>query len=71
MLRALAGAADVVSRVTGRHLPLNRKLAQQLLAPAWTCSGEKAAARLGWKPRVSVGDSIARSAAWYQSEGWL
>jgi dihydroflavonol-4-reductase len=70
-LRLLAAAADVASQVTGRHLPLNRKLARQLLAPAWTCSGEKAAARLGWRPRVAVSESIARSAAWYQAEGWL
>jgi dihydroflavonol-4-reductase len=71
VLRALAAGADVVSRMTGKHLPLNRKLARQLLAPAWTCSGEKAATRLGWQPRVGVAESIARSAAWYQSEGWL
>jgi dihydroflavonol-4-reductase len=71
VLRALAAAADLVSRVTGRHLPLNRKLARQLLAPAWTCSGEKAAVRLGWHPKVGVQRSIARSAAWYQAEGWL
>ena len=71
VLRALATAADAVSRATGRHLPLNRKLARQLLAPAWTCSGEKARSTLGWTPRVGVRDSIARSAAWYQAEGWL
>jgi len=71
LLRTLAAAADVVSQLTGQRLPLNRKLAKQLLAPAWTCSGEKAAARLGWRPHVSVRDSIARSAAWYQAEGWL
>jgi dihydroflavonol-4-reductase len=71
MLRALAAGADLVSRTTGKHLPLNRKLARQLLAPAWTCSGEKAAARLGWRPKVAVAESIARSAAWYSSEGWL
>lgn len=71
VLRALAAGADFISRTTGRHLPLNRKLARQLLAPAWTCSGEKAAAWLGWRPCVSVHDSIARSAAWYQAEGWL
>jgi len=71
VLRALAACADMVSRTTGKHLALNRKLARQLLAPAWTCSGEKAARRLGWRPRVAVAESIARSAAWYQSEGWL
>jgi nucleoside-diphosphate-sugar epimerase len=71
VLRALAAAADGVSRLTGRPLPLNRKLARQLLAPAWTCSGEKARTRLGWVPRVDVPSSIARSAAWYQAQGWL
>jgi len=71
VLRTLAAGADVVSRITGHNLPLNRKLARQLLAPAWTCSGEKAAERLGWRARVPVHDSIARSAAWYQAQGWL
>jgi dihydroflavonol-4-reductase len=71
VLRTLAAAADLASRATGRHLPLNRKLARQLLAPAWTCSGEKAATRLGWRAKVTAEESIARSAAWYQSEGWL
>jgi dihydroflavonol-4-reductase len=70
-LRLLAAGADLISRATGRNLPLNRKLARQLLAPAWTCSGEKAATRLGWRPRVAARDSIARSAAWYQAQGWL
>ncbi len=70
-LRALAAIADGFSRLTGKHLPLNRKLARQLLAPAWTCSGEKARARLGWIPRIDARTSIARSAAWYQAHGWL
>ncbi len=70
-LRALAAVADGFSRLTGKHLPLNRKLARQLLAPAWTCSGEKARARLGWTPRIDARTSIARSAAWYQAHGWL
>ncbi|HET6984843.1 MAG TPA: NAD-dependent epimerase/dehydratase family protein [Myxococcaceae bacterium] len=70
-LRALAAMADGFSQLTGRHLPLNRKLARQLLAPAWTCSGEKARARLGWIPRIDARTSIARSAAWYQAHDWL
>ena len=68
---ALAAMGDGFSRLTGKHLPLNRKLARQLLAPAWTCSGEKARALLGWVPRIEARTSIARSAAWYQAQGWL
>ncbi|WP_426749533.1 NAD-dependent epimerase/dehydratase family protein [Myxococcus sp. Y35] len=71
VLQALAAAADGVSQLTGRKLPLNRKLARQLLAPAWTCSGAKAERLLGFHPRRDLADSIRRSARWYREQGWL
>jgi nucleoside-diphosphate-sugar epimerase len=71
MLKGLAAAADMVTQVTGRKLPLNRKLARQLLAPAWTCSGAKAERLLGFRPRRDLADSIRRSARWYREQGWL
>ncbi len=72
--RAFAGAArgaDLVSRLVGRPLPLNRKMAQQLLSPGWTCSTRKAEERLGFRPTVPMSESIARAARWYRAEGWL
>jgi nucleoside-diphosphate-sugar epimerase len=67
-----AGAlADVLSRVSGRKLPLNRKLARQLLAPGWTCSTEKATRQLGFTARRSVRESMKRSGEWYRQQGWL
>jgi nucleoside-diphosphate-sugar epimerase len=71
MLKGLAAAADVVTQTTGRKLPLNRKLARQLLAPAWTCSGAKAERLLGFRPQRDLEDSIRRSARWYREQGWL
>jgi nucleoside-diphosphate-sugar epimerase len=71
VLRGLATAADWVSQISGTRLPLNRKLAAQLLAPAWTCSADKARARLGFEPRHTLADSIRRSAEWYRASGWL
>ena len=71
LLRGLGQAADFASRLTGRHLPLNRKLARQLLAPAWTCSTEKAERLLGYRPAMGIDDSLKRSAAWYQQRGWI
>ena len=71
MLKSLAAAADVITQTTGRKLPLNRKLARQLLAPAWTCSGAKAERLLGFRPRRDLEDSIRRSARWYREQGWL
>jgi nucleoside-diphosphate-sugar epimerase len=67
----LAEVADRVSQATGHHLPLNRKLAQQVLVPAWTCSTKKAEERLGFRAKVPVPESVARSARWYRENGWI
>lgn len=71
VLRALGSAADVISDATGRKLPLNRKLARQLLAPGWTCSIDKAKRVLGYRPTRSFAESLRRSAESYVAAGWL
>ena len=70
-LLGLARVADAVSNATGKHLPWNRKLAKQLLAPRWTCSIEKSKRLLGYRPRVSIEASIVRSADWYREQGLI
>jgi nucleoside-diphosphate-sugar epimerase len=70
-LRGAAWAADVATRVTGRRLPLNRKLARQVLAPGWTCCTERSERLLGFEARATLADSVARSARFYEREGWL
>jgi nucleoside-diphosphate-sugar epimerase len=71
LLRGAAAAADFLSDVTGRKLPLNRKLAAQVLAPGWVCDPSKARARLGFEARTPFAESIARAARWYVEKGWL
>ena len=69
--RLLGSAADVITNVTGKKLPLNRKLARQLLAPGWTCRIDKARQLLGYAPRRTIADSLKRSAESYLALGWL
>ncbi|MBI5069546.1 MAG: NAD-dependent epimerase/dehydratase family protein [Deltaproteobacteria bacterium] len=71
LLSAAAALADLVTRATGRRLPLNRKLARQLLAPGWACDPGKARERLGFVAETPLSDSIERSARWYRAQGWL
>jgi nucleoside-diphosphate-sugar epimerase len=71
VLSAVAALADVATRLTGRKLPLNRKLARQLLAPGWVCDTTRARQRLGFVATTSLADSIGRAAAWYRAKGWL
>jgi nucleoside-diphosphate-sugar epimerase len=71
ILKAAAAAADAASVVARARFPLNRKLAAQLLAPGWTCDPAKARRVLGFEASVSLGQSVARAARWYQEQGWL
>lgn len=70
-LTALANVADVFSNATGKHLPLNRKLAKQLLVPAWTANTEKAERLLGFVAKVPLAQSVKDSARWYVEHRWL
>jgi nucleoside-diphosphate-sugar epimerase len=71
VLRGIGSMADVVSRVTGRRLPVNRKLAEQVLAPGWVCDPGKARRVLGFEARVGLRESVRRSAEWYRAQGLL
>jgi nucleoside-diphosphate-sugar epimerase len=66
VLSGLAWAADAVSNTTGRRLPLNRKLARQVLAPGWTCDTDKAQRLLGFSARTPLSESVARAARYYR-----
>ena len=71
VLRGIGSLADVASKLLDRHLPINRKLAEQVLAPGWVCDPGKARRVLGFEAKVGVAESIDRSAAWYREAGWI
>jgi nucleoside-diphosphate-sugar epimerase len=71
VLRGLARAADAITDLTGRRLPLNRKLAAQVLAAGWQCNPDKARARLGFEASTPLPESIDRATRWYREHGWL
>jgi nucleoside-diphosphate-sugar epimerase len=71
VVRGAAAVAEVVTMITGRRLPLNRKLAAQVLAPGWVCDPAKARERLGFEARTPLAESIARAVAWYRARNWL
>jgi nucleoside-diphosphate-sugar epimerase len=71
VLSGLAALADLITRSTGRRLPLNRKLARQLLAQGWVCDTTRARERLGFSAATPLKTSMARAAEWYRAAGWL
>ncbi|WP_242393693.1 NAD-dependent epimerase/dehydratase family protein [Anaeromyxobacter oryzisoli] len=71
LVRGAARLAELVTGITGRRLPLNRKLAAQVLAPGWRCDPAKARERLGFVAATPLAVSIGRAADWYRQAGWL
>jgi nucleoside-diphosphate-sugar epimerase len=67
----LGAAAQVVGRFTGRASILSIEKAHEMTAAAWTCSSQKAAIHLGYKPLVSLNVGIAKTIAWYKTNKWL
>jgi nucleoside-diphosphate-sugar epimerase len=70
-LRSAATLSEAFGRLTGKKLPLNRKLVRQILAPGWVCDTSRARERLGFVAETPLADSIARAAAWYRRKGLL
>jgi nucleoside-diphosphate-sugar epimerase len=71
VVRGAAALADRFTNLTGRRLPLNRKLAEQVLAAGWVCDPAKARAKLGFEARTPLAESIAAAGAWYRERGWV
>jgi nucleoside-diphosphate-sugar epimerase len=69
VLTGLAWAADAVSKTSGHRLPLNRKLARQLLAPGWTCCTDKAQRLLDFSAPTPLAESVAGAARYYREHG--
>lgn len=68
--RALAGAAALAARATGRETEVNAAAAQYL-ARTGTYAIERARRVLGYAPAVSLQDGMARTEAWLRAEGHI
>jgi nucleoside-diphosphate-sugar epimerase len=63
----LRGLIEIVEQVTGRSVRLDRRPSQPGDVRATSGSTELAADILGWRPRVTLQDGVARQASWHAS----
>lgn len=71
LVRPILWISDNTARLTGRATLLSADKADELLAPAWTCSPATLEARTGWRATIPLAEGLQRTAAWYQRTGWL
>jgi len=60
-----------LASLAGRDTLLTADKANEFLAPAWTCSSEALSRDAGWRAVTDLESGLARTAAWYRTEGWV
>lgn len=72
ILTALAApACDLLGRLIGRPLPLNRPRYDELMAEGFVCRVDRMRDRLGVVAEIDLREGLAGAAAWYRLQGWL
>jgi dihydroflavonol-4-reductase len=66
-----AAACDVVGRMSGRALPLDRWRYRELSAEGFVCRVDRLRERLGVVAAIDLPAGMLETAEWYRREGWL
>jgi 2-alkyl-3-oxoalkanoate reductase len=66
-----AAATQLYGKVTGTAQMLTLDKLNELKQRHWVCEGTGARRDLGWQPRTTWHDGVAKTVAWYQQAGWL
>lgn len=70
-LRLAGRLAEAASRLRGRPGIFSPQKVEEMLAPAWVASPEKAQRLLGWRAATPLDEALARTTRWYRDHDWL
>ncbi|MGH2566904.1 MAG: hypothetical protein ACRDGA_01070, partial [Bacteroidota bacterium] len=71
LLYAIAGATQVVSRLSSKPTILSLDKVKELLQPHWVCSAEKIKNEVGFETQISLEDGLHSTYEWYKAHSWL
>jgi nucleoside-diphosphate-sugar epimerase len=71
IVRPVAVAADIVGRIIGRTLPINRRRYAEMYSEGFVCRVDRLRDRFAVEAAVDLREGIARTAAWDRAAGWL
>lgn len=69
-VKKIAGVVETTSALFGSYPVLNREKANEMIL-TWTCSHDKAAKELSYKPEFTLEEGISRTLRWYKKHNWL
>jgi len=70
-LKVAAAATQLYGKVTNTAQMLTLDKVNELKQRHWVCEGSGARRELGWQPRTSWPQGVAKAVAWYRQAGWL
>lgn len=71
LVHAAGALAEEFARWRGVVPLFSRDKVCEFLATGWVCDPSRAALDLGWRPRWSLDEGLAQTAAWYRERGWI
>jgi dihydroflavonol-4-reductase len=66
-----AVVGDIVGRLIGRTLPINRRRYAEMYAEGFVCRVDRLREGLGVAAAVDLPEGMARTVEWYREQGWL
>jgi nucleoside-diphosphate-sugar epimerase len=66
-----AAASQLYGKVTRTAQMLTLDKLNELKQRHWVCEGSGARRDLGWQPRTTWPDGVAKTVTWYRQAGWL
>lgn len=71
VLAPIAGLGELVSRLTGRTMLVDRDKLAEFAGPCWVVGHAAITRDLGWQPTIPLSEGIPETARWYREAGWL
>ncbi|HKV71798.1 MAG TPA: NAD(P)-dependent oxidoreductase [Gemmatimonadales bacterium] len=69
--RGLLWSIGSLAALFGRATILTADKANEFLAPAWTCRGDRLSRDTGWRAQTDLATGLAAAVTWYRTERWL
>lgn len=63
-LFSLAKINQVLSRLTGKHPMLTPGKIRELHHPDWVCDNQAITEKIGWQPKISLGEGLKKTMQW-------
>ncbi len=70
-LYTIAGATQVISRLSSKPSILSLDKAKEMLQPHWICSSEKIKTEIGFETAIPLEDGLRSTYEWYRAQGWM